>query len=190
MALVIQHCWFNPSYPWPGLLCRVFGHYILFSQCLSSLTNEAGLLAAHPDQIFCGLACDFLAPCQGRVVNISRHLTRQGLQEFCVASISEPPSSSNPLQPEQTNRALTLLLSLSLRPLNQVYLCIRYQRADIELQIVHTKVLSEATLNSLSEMPQILSKVGTLTLYMNDKQIYCNDFIIGKLLTTDEALMW
>lgn len=34
----------------------------------------------------------------------------------------------------------------------------QYQRADIELQIVHTEVLSEATLNSLSEMPQILSK--------------------------------
>ena len=48
-------------------------------------------------------------------------------------------------------------------PLNQVSHCIRYQRADIELQIVHTEVLSEATLNSLSEMPQILSKVGTLT---------------------------
>ena len=48
-------------------------------------------------------------------------------------------------------------------PLNQVSHSIRYQRADIELQIVHTEVLSEATLNSLSEMPQILSKVGTLT---------------------------
>ena len=48
-------------------------------------------------------------------------------------------------------------------PLNQVSHSIRYQRADIELQIVHTEILSEATLNSLSEMPQILSKVGTLT---------------------------
>ncbi|XP_058941933.2 lys-63-specific deubiquitinase BRCC36 [Pocillopora verrucosa] len=34
----------------------------------------------------------------------------------------------------------------------------QYQRADIELQIVHTEVLSKATLNSLSELPQILSK--------------------------------
>ena len=36
---------------------------------------------------------------------------------------------------------------------------IRYQRAEIELQIVRTQVLSKATLNSLSELPQILSKV-------------------------------
>ena len=38
-----------------------------------------------------------------------------------------------------------------------VYL--RYQRVEIELQVVHTEVLSKATLNSLSELPQILSKV-------------------------------
>jgi len=32
------------------------------------------------------------------------------------------------------------------------------QRVEIELQVVHTEVLSKATLNSLSELPQILSK--------------------------------
>lgn len=36
---------------------------------------------------------------------------------------------------------------------------LRYQRVEIELQVVHTEVLSKATLNSLSELPQILSKV-------------------------------
>ncbi|XP_073255270.1 lys-63-specific deubiquitinase BRCC36-like [Porites lutea] len=34
----------------------------------------------------------------------------------------------------------------------------QYQRVEIELQVVHTEVLSKATLNSLSELPQILSK--------------------------------
>lgn len=44
-----------------------------------------------------------------------------------------------------------------------VYL--RYQRVEIELQVVHTEVLSKATLNSLSELPQILSKVRCSTFH-------------------------
>ena len=41
----------------------------------------------------------------------------------------------------------------------------RYQRVEIELQVVHTEVLSKATLNSLSELPQILSKVRCSTIH-------------------------
>lgn len=42
---------------------------------------------------------------------------------------------------------------------------LRYQRVEIELQVVHTEVLSKATLNSLSELPQILSKVRCLLIH-------------------------
>ena len=42
---------------------------------------------------------------------------------------------------------------------------LRYQRVEIELQVVHTEVLSKATLNSLSELPQILSKVRCSIIY-------------------------
>ncbi|XP_067054904.1 lys-63-specific deubiquitinase BRCC36-like [Acropora muricata] len=51
----------------------------------------------------------------------------------------------------------------------------QYQRAEIELQIVRTQVLSKATLNSLSELPQILSK--------EEEEAYRNTLSSKDLLT-------